>query len=151
MVEVKYDELNTNVKSVNGKWLDALGNEIDLDSDGVEGDINIILMTLLDKAALFGQPNIPEYFKDAYRTLKLEEQLLSEIRRMDKDRDFYYNVPVESNVAIDFTESDLWLNTLMNPALNYDINNVNNSFVTSKLDINYLTKGIQIARSSRIN
>jgi hypothetical protein len=81
---------------------------------------------------------------------ELEEQLLDEIRTIDIDRSFYYNIPVEANVAIDFNESDSTLNTLMNPAVNYDINNVNNNFVVSKLDINYLTKGIQIARSSRI-
>jgi hypothetical protein len=57
---------------------------------------------------------------------------------------------VESNVAIDFNEGDSKLNTLMNPATNYDINNVNNSFVISKLDIGYLDSGIQIARSSRL-
>ncbi len=82
--------------------------------------------------------------------LELERQLLNEIRNIDIDRSFYYNIPVEANVAIDFNESDSTLNTLMNPAVNYDINNVNNNFVVSKLDINYLTKGIQIARSSRI-
>jgi hypothetical protein len=38
----------------------------------------------------------------------------------------------------------------MNPIFNYDINNVNNSFVISKLDIDYLDTGIQVARSSRI-
>ena len=43
------------------------------------------------------------------------------------------------------------MNTLMNPLINYDINNVNNSFVISKLDIDYLDSGIQIARSSRLN
>jgi hypothetical protein len=83
--------------------------------------------------------------------LKLEEQLLAEIRALDKNRDFYYNVPTEANVAIDFNEGDEKLNSLMNPAVNYDINNVNNSFVISKIDINHLTKGIQIARSSRIS
>ena len=45
---------------------------------------------------------------------------------------FYYNTPVEADVAIDFNEGDSKLNTLMNPATNYDINNVNNSFVISK-------------------
>ena len=39
----------------------------------------------------------------------------------------------------------------MNPATNYDVNNINNNFVISKLDIDYLDKGIQIARSSRLN
>ena len=54
-------------------------------------------------------------------------------------------------MAIDFIESDKVKNTLLNPSINYDINNVNNSFVISKLDINHLTDGIQLARSSRLN
>ena len=86
----------------------------------------------------------------AYKTMKLEEQLLSDIRAVDQNRIFYYNVPVEANVAIDFTESDSKLNTLLNPLTNYDINNMNNNFVISKLDFDYLDKGIQIARSSRL-
>ena len=76
---------------------------------------------------------------------------MADIRAIDKDRHFYYNAPIAANVAIEFNESDKKLNTLMNPLVNYDINNVNNSFVISKLDINYLTKGLQIARSSRLS
>jgi hypothetical protein len=84
-------------------------------------------------------------------TLLLEKQLLEDIRAKDVDRLFYYNVPIETSLAIEFNESNKALNTLMNPMINYDINNVNNNFVISKLDIDYLTKGIQIARSSRLN
>ena len=40
---------------------------------------------------------------------------------------------------------------MMNPATNYDINNVNNSFVISKIDIDYLDEGISLARASRLN
>jgi hypothetical protein len=60
-------------------------------------------------------------------------------------------VPVEDRLAIELNESDKKLNTLMNPLTNYDINNINNTFVISKLDIDYLDSGIQIARSSRLN
>ena len=84
-------------------------------------------------------------------TAQLEQKLLEEIRKIDTNRDFYYNVPIESNYAIDFNEGDATLNTLMNPATNYDINNINNNFVISKIDINYLNSGLQIARSSKLN
>lgn len=83
--------------------------------------------------------------------LDLERQLYKDIWAIDVDHDFYYNIPVENSVAIQFAESDSRLNTLMNPQLNYDINNINNNFVISKLDIDYLSKGLQVARSSRIN
>lgn len=114
--------------------------------------VNKALDDLFDSVDALGKTAaISEAFKEAYNVLKLEEQLLAEIRALDKNRDFYYNVPTEANVAIDFNEGDEKLNSLMNPAVNYDINNVNNSFVISKIDINHLTKGIQIARSSRIS
>lgn len=85
------------------------------------------------------------------RIVNLEEQLLKDIAKIDINRDFYYSAPIEAHLAIDFNESDDSLNTLQNPMINYDINNINNSFVISKLDISYLDKGLQIARSSRLN
>lgn len=88
--------------------------------------------------------------KETYSTAVLEKKLLQDIRNLDKNRDFYYNVPIEANVAINFNEGEPKLNTLMNPAVNYDINNVNNNFVISKIDINYLNNGLKIARSSKL-
>ena len=89
--------------------------------------------------------------QNLYNVLKAEEQLLADIRKIDVDRAFYYTAPVEINLAIDFNPGDAALNTLMNPITNYDINNINNSFVISKLDIDYLDNGIKIASSSRLN
>lgn len=82
---------------------------------------------------------------------KCEEQLLSYIKTIDTGRSFYYNVSIENHLAIEFDENSDELNTLMNPAINFDVNNVNNSFVISKLDIDYLTKGIKIARASKLS
>lgn len=90
-------------------------------------------------------------FEEAYETLQKEKQLLAEIRLADRNKEFFYSVPVEPHLAIDFNEGDKALNTLLNPITNYDINNINNSFVISKLDIDYLSKGIKIARSSQIS
>ena len=150
-------------RNADGVWVDLNGTAIEVkntttwlakaDSIAVSdlnSELNTLLNELLENVESLGQTLIPDEFKDAWNTLRLEMQLLAEIRAIDVNRTFYYNVPVESNVAIDFNESDATLNTLMNPALNYDINNINNNFVISKLDINYLTKGLQIARSSRI-
>ena len=90
-------------------------------------------------------------YESVFKILDLENQLLADIRKIDINREFYYNAPVEDHLAIELSESDKSLNTLMNPATNYDINNVNNSFVISKLDIDYLDSGIKIARSSKLN
>jgi hypothetical protein len=83
--------------------------------------------------------------------LLVEQQLLKDLRDTDIDRDFYYTVPIEKSVAIEFSKSRTNYDTLMNPAVYYDLNNVNNPFVISKLDMDYLDTGIQIARSSKIN
>lgn len=84
-------------------------------------------------------------------TIALESQLLQEILATDINRDFYYTATIDDSVAIDFGAVPEGTKTLLNPALNYDINNANNSFVISKLDIDYLDSGINIARSSRIS
>ena len=131
---------NSGVWSIDTKTLDSTD------------EVDQIIVELLNKLEVLSDNVVmTDTFKDVYDTLKLENQLLEDIRAIDKDRSFYYNVQIEPNIAIDFNEGDKKRNTLMNPAVNYDINNINNSFVISKLDINYLTKGLQIARSSRIN
>lgn len=81
----------------------------------------------------------------------LERQLLSEIRAIDKHCDFYYTAPTETSIAIELNNSRSDLNTLRNSLTNYDINNINNNFVISKLDINYLNSGLKIAQSSKLS
>ena len=115
--------------------------------------INLTQLGYLDAYGI----NIPSDIADdkvkssIYYDLMLEEQLLKEIRELDRDHEFYYNVPVESSVAINFNEGDSKLNTLLNPAINYDINNINNNFVISKLDIDSIDTGFKIAHSSKLN
>lgn len=88
---------------------------------------------------------------DLINTLSLEDQLLDTLRSLDEKNTFYYNLSVEDSLAIEFNENHKEDNTLMNPRFFYDVNNVNNSFVVSKIDIKYLDSGLQIARSSRLN
>lgn len=129
-------------------WLTTDDQVIILDNS----DISDILESLLMKVHELGKFNtITPEAKTTYSIWCLEEQLLAELRKLDKNREFYYNVPIESHVAINFNEHDKKLNTLMNPAVNYDINNINNNFVISKLDIDYITSGFRVARSSRLN
>lgn len=126
------------------------GQTVDL-SKAVHTDLAQLIQTLLKDADELGQfTGISDVYKEAYTTAVLEDCLIEDIRALDPNRAFYWNVPVEANVAIDFNEGDVTLNTLMNPVANYDINNINNNFVISKIDINYLTNGLQIARSSRL-
>lgn len=137
-----------------GDWTDNAGNAISIASllQGIDlnndtAAIGIVNKLLTDITQL-GNAAVQVEASD---TLKLETQLLNEIRQLDINREFYYNVPIEANVAINFNESEDKLNTLMNPAMYYDINNVNNNFVISKIDINYLNSGLQIARSSKLS
>lgn len=132
-------------------WLAGKGfvaddtNELDNDFVSVFTELASDIDTLTNMKSVDGES------KDAYNYLMIERQLLKDINRLDPDRYFYYTAPNDLSLAIEFNESDSDLNTLMNPATNYDVNNVNNSFVISKLDIDYLDRGIQIARSSRLN
>lgn len=84
----------------------------------------------------------------AFNTYKeaLANNILDIIAKLDKNHDFYYNVLIENSLAIEFDDN---INAFSSPYTLYDINNVNNSFVISKLDVNYLEDGLRIAKSSR--
>jgi hypothetical protein len=147
------DLSNVDVKLNNeGEWLDNSGKAIDVGINSItDDDLTNMLKELLDAVEPLGKLDyLSTDVKPTYRRLLLETQLLEDIQALDRNREFYYNVPIESIVAIDFNEGETKLNTLMNPAVNYDINNINNNFVISKIDINYLDSGLHIARSSKL-
>ena len=98
------------------------------------------------------------------------EALLSAIREIDKDYEFYYSLEPELALSIGFNEAAR--ETLDTPHIYFDDNNINRNFVISKIDFDYLersstnkqriktasgykdyysTGGIQIARSSRLS
>lgn len=132
-------------------WLTSRGFTED-DTSILDNDFVTVFTTLAeDVETLTLMKSVSGESKDAYNYLMIERQLLKDINKLDPNRYFYYTAPNDLSLAIEFNESDSELNTLMNPSTNYDVNNVNNSFVISKLDIDYLDKGIQIARSSRLN
>ena len=115
-------------------------------------DVISLLTELSKKVYTFENTvTVSDAYKKVYNIFETENQLLDDIRKVDISRDFYYSAPINTSLAIELNSSNRLLNTLMNPAVNYDINNVNNSFVISKLDIDYLDNGIQIARSSKLN
>ena len=74
------------------------------------------------------------------------KEILENIAKLDKKHEFYYNAPIENSLAIEFNEN---INSFASPYTLYDINNINNNFVVSKLDIKYLDTGLQIAKSSK--
>ena len=75
------------------------------------------------------------------------EAILGAISNIDKKHEFYYNAPIENSLAIEFDQNNI--TSLSNPYTLYDVNNINNNFVVSKLDIKYLDTGLQIAKSSK--
>ena len=72
--------------------------------------------------------------------------ILDKIADMDKKNNFYYNVPIENSLAIEFDKN---ISSFSDPHTLYDINNINNDFVISKLDVAYLKDGLKIAKSSK--
>jgi hypothetical protein len=62
--------------------------------------------------------------------------------------DFYYNVPINSDNAIELNQL-IADDTLASPLTWYDANNVNNKFVISEIDADYLSTGITLSRASK--
>lgn len=150
--------IDTSIMAVNLKSdkdtisaISNLANIGDVDITVINADIKEVLDKLKNSLDDIGElDKIPEEYAEPYNILLCEEQLLNDILLIDSGRDFYYNVSVEPSRAIELNKKDKKLNSLMCPLTNYDINNINNNFVISKLDIDYLTDGIKIARSSTI-
>jgi hypothetical protein len=103
---------------------------------------NGINLKLLDPNATFNA----EAEKTPEKMCTLANNILDTIAKLDKKHDFYYNVPVENSLAIEFDKN---ISSFSNPYTLYDVNNVNNDFVVSKLDIKYLDDGLKIAKSSK--
>ena len=81
------------------------------------------------------------------------QEVLGLIKEADPDNTFYYACPIDSSIAIDFNSNltaDDEVETLSDPKIWYDANNINNKFVISEIDADYLEKGITIARTSKL-
>lgn len=77
------------------------------------------------------------------------EQALADIKTIDTDLQFYYNVVIDNATSIDlnpYNEKE----TLDNPYTWYSYNNINNKFVISEINADELATGITIARSSKL-
>ena len=80
----------------------------------------------------------------------IEQQILADIKKLDPSNKFYYNAPMNNETLIDLNPEDP-SDTLADPRAWYLYNNVNNKFVVSEIDANYLTTGIAIAKSSKLS
>ena len=79
-------------------------------------------------------------------------QLLTALRALDPNNEFYYNCLPDNSIAIDINTNLLGTEdaeTMSSPMIWYDSNNINNKFVVSEIDALYLEDGIKIVRSSR--
>ena len=75
---------------------------------------------------------------------------MADIKKLDPSNKFYYNAPMNNETLIDLNPEDP-SDTLADPRAWYLYNNVNNKFVVSEIDANYLTTGIAIAKSSKLS
>jgi hypothetical protein len=74
-------------------------------------------------------------------------ELLAEIKKLDTNNTFYYNMPIDNNRAIDLNH--LVGEKLSSPVAWYDSNNENNKFVISEIDADSLETGITLTKASR--
>ncbi len=81
-----------------------------------------------------------------------EIQLLHDIYKTDKQKEFYYNCPLQAASAIDINTllADDDAEKLSSAKFWYDVNNINNKFVISQIDAEYLKTGITIAKASKL-
>ena len=82
-----------------------------------------------------------------------EVELLNDIFNIDKNKEFYYNCPLQVASAIDINTAlidSADRETLSDAKFWYDKNNINNKFVISEIDAEYLKTGIVIAKASKL-
>lgn len=79
------------------------------------------------------------------------DQLLKDIQDLGEEisGSFYYSIPVQASSDIEINEL-VEDEKLSSPYIWYDPNNINNKFVISEIDSDYLSTGITINKSSRI-
>ena len=86
------------------------------------------------------------------KTNKIAYRLLLDLKERDPNNEFYYNCPLQTATALD-------INTLLtgedkeylsDARVWYEPNNINNKFVVSQIDADYLDKGLVISKASKL-
>ena len=75
-------------------------------------------------------------------------QILNDIKAIDTNNEFYYNMPIAGNIDIDMNPNDE-KDTLENPLNWFNYNNINNKFVIAEIKADDLAENITIAKASR--
>ena len=91
--------------------------------------------------------------KLCYKTIDeatVDAQILADISKVDLEHKFYYNAIMNNDTMIDLNLADPE-DTLENPFNWFDYSNVNNKFVISEINADYLPIGVTIARGSKLN
>lgn len=78
----------------------------------------------------------------------LAKALLEATIAADITKEFYYNCPIDNSFAIDLNLDNE--EKLSDPEVWYSYNNINNKFVISEIDADWLDYGITIAKSSKV-
>lgn len=112
-------------------------------------------LTLANKDADFSFPQINPYLgielSEAEKTTKTKSTIEYLITKYPElfatTSQFYWNCPIDTELQLNINTGAG--ETLRSPNSWYDINNLNNKFVISEIDANYLTTGIQIENSSK--
>jgi hypothetical protein len=73
-------------------------------------------------------------------------QIKQDLRKYDSEHKFFYNAIIDNSVALNINE--YIGENLATPTIWYDYNNMNNKFVISEIDTNYIDNGITFANSS---
>ena len=109
----------------------------------------------INDGAIYALQDVEELYIDISENKRIKISDIIEIENKEAlplaplENKFYYNVPMNNEIALDLNEkSDN--DTLENPLNWYNYNNVNNKFVVSEINADYLTSGITIARNSKL-
>jgi len=86
-------------------------------------------------------------YYQVYKDISADITLLEDIAKADTNNNFYYNCPLDNGTAIEINVPAG--EKLSDAKMLYDYNNIYNKFTISEILSDYLTTGIQIARSSK--
>lgn len=114
-------------------------------------DFSGVNLNLLDYQALSVHPDDLNTSTPVKSAMPAADLLLHNIREIDTAKQFYYNAHIEDSLAIELNDTAAGQTKMSAPSVFYDVNNINNHFVLSELDINYLDTGLSIARSSKLS
>jgi hypothetical protein len=94
----------------------------------------------------------PKRYNPDFLRSRCAYTLLLDLLKKDPEHNFYYNCPLQAATALDINTilQGEDAENLSQPKFWYDTNNINNKFVISQIDADYLDNGIVIAKASKL-